>query len=70
MIDKSEIPDNTKVADGRPDSKGTIMIEYRTCGDKSYHCMNDGEKHGPDRYRIYHEGGDVKMYLGKADDGG
>lgn len=48
---------------------GTIAAEYRTCGDKSCHCMTDGEKHGPYKYRAYWEDGTVKKeYLGKADE--
>lgn len=50
------------------ESKGTIVIEHRTCGDESCHCMNGGEKHGPYKYRAYWEEGSVKKeYIGKTD---
>lgn len=67
-IDGSELPNDAELVDEGPDSKGSILIEYRTCGDESCHCMIGDEKHGPYRYRVYRESGDVKKeYLGKAD---
>lgn len=65
-IDESEVPENTELVDEGP--KGSILHEYRTCGDESCHCMSGGEKHGPYRYRVYRNGETVKKeYLGKAD---
>ena len=65
-IEKEDLPDDAELVEETP--KGSIMSEYRTCGDESCHCMNDGEKHGPYRYRVYREGESVKKeYLGKAD---
>lgn len=65
-IEEEDLPDDAELVKETP--KGSIMSEYRTCGDESCHCMNDGEKHGPYRYRVYREGGSVKKeYLGKAD---
>lgn len=66
-IEDDDLPDDAELVAETP--KGSIMSEYRTCGDDSCHCMNDGEKHGPYRYRVYRKGGTVKKeYLGKADD--
>ncbi len=62
---QEELPADAEIVDEGP--KGSIMIEYRTCGDESCHCMNGGEKHGPYRYRVYREDEAVKKeYLGKA----
>jgi hypothetical protein len=53
---------------GEEDSHGTILHEYRTCGDESCQCMSGGEKHGPYRYRVSRDGDTIrKEYLGKAE---
>lgn len=65
-IREDELPEDTEVVDEGP--KGTIAIEFRTCGDESCHCMSGGEKHGPYKYRVYREGETVKKeYIGKAE---
>lgn len=65
-IQEEELPDDSELVD--EGSTGSIMIEYRTCGDESCHCMSGGKKHGPYKYRVYREGETVKKeYLGKAD---
>ncbi|WP_336346065.1 DUF6788 family protein [Halalkalicoccus ordinarius] len=65
-IDESYLPEDAELVEETP--KGSIMNEFRTCGDESCHCMSGGEKHGPYRYRVYREEGEVKKeYLGKAE---
>ena len=65
-IETDDLSGDVEIIEGG--SKGTIVIEHRTCGDESCHCMNDGEKHGPYKYRAYWEEGSVKKeYIGKAD---
>lgn len=64
-IGENELPEDSEIVE--EGSKGTILHEYRTCGDESCHCMSGGEKHGPYQYRVYRDGDTVrKEYLGKA----
>ena len=64
-IEADDLPDNAKLVET---PKGSNLIEYRTCGDESCHCLSGGKKHGPYRYRVYRESGSVKKeYLGKAE---
>jgi hypothetical protein len=67
-IDPDELPDRGEpVADESDDTTGTIVVENVTCGDENCSCMTEnGEKHGPYRYRYYRDGGTLKSeYLGK-----
>lgn len=65
-IETDDLSDDIEVVDEGP--KGTVVVEHRTCGDESCHCMSGGEKHGPYKYRAYWEDGSVKKeYLGKAE---
>jgi hypothetical protein len=68
-IDPDELPDSAEpIEDDNTDTTGTIVVENVTCGDENCSCMTeDGEKHGPYRYRYYRDSGTVKSeYLGKA----
>jgi hypothetical protein len=65
-IGEEDLPEDSEIVEEGP--KGTILYEYRTCGDESCHCMSGGKKHGPYRYRAYRDGETVrKRYLGKAE---
>lgn len=66
-IDAGDLPEDAEVVEQGP--KGTVYLEYRTCGDESCHCMSGGEKHGPYKYRAYWADSSVKReYLGKTDE--
>lgn len=66
-IETDDLSDDVEIVE--EGSKGTIVVEHRTCGDESCQCMNDGEKHGPYKYRAYWEDGSVKKeYIGKVDE--
>lgn len=65
-IREDDLAEDSEIVEDGP--KGTILHEYRTCGDESCHCMSDGEKHGPYRYRAYRDGDTIrKEYLGKVE---
>lgn len=38
--------------------------EYRSCGKKSCHCMRDGSKHGPYKYRKRRDGKKISSIYG------
>lgn len=60
---EEDIPDDAEVIEGEEQGggKGTVVKEKVKCGDESCHCMNDGEKHGPYKYRYYRdENGNMK----------
>jgi hypothetical protein len=60
-VEPADLPDNAEPVDGDDDGKkGTIVKQYRTCGDESCHCLSGGEKHGPYPYRYWREDGEVK----------
>ena len=64
-VTEDELPEDAHLLENR--SSSAVYLEYRTCGDESCSCMNDGEKHGPYKYRAYRDGDTVRReYLGKA----
>lgn len=64
-INEDELPEDADIVEEGP--KGTVYLEYRTCGDESCRCMSGGEKHGPYKYRVYRDGNTVRRdYLGTA----
>lgn len=64
-IEAEELPDDSTVVAEDPEGGGTIVTERVKCGADC--TCNDGEGHGPYRYRYYREGGTLKSeYVGKA----
>jgi hypothetical protein len=67
-VEPADLPDNAEpVEDGDDSQQGTIVEQYRTCGDETCSCMTGGEKHGPYNYRYWREDGELQSeYEGKA----
>ncbi|MFC7010035.1 DUF6788 family protein [Halalkalicoccus salilacus] len=66
-VTEDDLPEDAQLLEN--ESSSAVYLEYRTCGDESCSCMNDGEKHGPYKYRAYRDGDTVRRdYLGKATD--
>lgn len=64
-IEDDELPDESTVVERDPEGGGTIVTERVKCGADC--TCNDGEGHGPYRYRYYREGGTLTSeYMGKA----
>jgi hypothetical protein len=68
-VEPADLPDDAEPVEDSDDSQqGTIVEQYRTCGDETCHCLTGGEKHGPYKYRYWREdGGLTSEYVGKAD---
>ena len=64
-ITEDELPDAADVVNSEAESGGTIVTERVKCGSDC--TCNDGNGHGPYRYRYYRDRGTLKSeYLGKA----
>lgn len=62
-----EIPDDAEIVEEDEDGGGSVVLEKVKCGKDNCHC-NDGELHGPYKYRYWNENGVTqKEYVGKAD---
>jgi hypothetical protein len=59
-VELADLPDNAEPVDDDDDGQGTIVEQYRTCGDESCHCLSGGKKHGPYKYRYWREDGELK----------
>jgi hypothetical protein len=67
-IEPADLPDDAEPVETADRGKGTIVEQYRTCGDETCSCMTGGEKHGPYKYRYWREDGELQSeYEGKAD---
>jgi hypothetical protein len=63
-LDETNIDLDETDIDIDENSKGSIQVQKKKCGDESCRCA-DGDRHGPYAYRYYREGGEVTSeYLG------
>lgn len=64
-VPEADLPDQAEPVDDDPEAGGTIVEERVKCGSDC--TCNEGNGHGPYRYRYYREDGDLtSKYLGKA----
>ena len=58
-VEPADLPDNAEPVEDDDGEKGTVVEQYRTCGDETCSCMTGGEKHGPYKYRYWREDGEL-----------